>query len=141
MNARFSAAALFELLEAVEFYEQQQHGLTPEERERILAFARKNPLEGYRRLTYMMIDANVVACSPASTYGVLKAAGMLAGSTPVPSKKGTGFVQPPAPHEHCDQSWRNSLSFNRCCSTTPPCSSRTWTRTIGSGCQSISTQP
>jgi transposase InsO family protein len=107
MNARFSAAALFELLEAVEFYEQQQHGLTPEERERIIAFARKNRLEGHCRLTYMMIDANVVACSPASTYRVLKAAGMLAGSTPVPSKKGTGFVQPLAPHEH----WHVDISY------------------------------
>jgi transposase InsO family protein len=85
----------------------RDHWLTPEERARILAFARNNPLEGYRRLTYMMIDANVVACSPASTYRVLKAAGMLAGSTPVPSKKGTGFVQPLAPHEH----WHVDISY------------------------------
>jgi transposase InsO family protein len=68
---------------------------------------RQNPLEGYRRLTYMMIDANVVACSPANTYRVLKAAGMLAGSTLVPSKKGTGVVQPLVPHEH----WHVDISY------------------------------
>ena len=39
-------------------------------------------LEGYRRLTFMMLDADQVACSPASTYRVLKAAGLLAGSSP-----------------------------------------------------------
>ena len=48
----------------------------------------------------MMLDANVVACSPASVYRVLKDAGLLAGQSPKPSKKGTGFVQPLQPHEH-----------------------------------------
>jgi hypothetical protein len=48
----------------------------------------------------MMLDADVVACSPSSVYRVLKAACLLAGSSPVPSKKGTGFVQPLTPHEH-----------------------------------------
>ena len=37
------------------------------------------PLEGYRRMTFMMLDADVVACSPASVYRVLKKAGLLAG--------------------------------------------------------------
>ncbi len=63
----------------------RDHWLTEEERERIVHFARQNPLEGYRRMTYMMLDADVVACSPASVYRVLKAAGLLAGSSPVPS--------------------------------------------------------
>jgi hypothetical protein len=48
----------------------------------------------------MMLDANVVACSPASVYRVLLGAGLLAGHTPTPTKKGTGFVQPLQPHEH-----------------------------------------
>ncbi len=74
---------------------------------RLCVLRRQNPLEGYRRLTYMMINANMVACSPASTYRVLKAAGMLAGSTPVPSKKGTGVVQPLVPHEH----WYVDISY------------------------------
>lgn len=65
-----------------------------------MTFARQHPLEGYRQLTFMMLDHNVVACSPASVYRVLKAAGLLAGQTPKPTKKGTGFVQPLQPHEH-----------------------------------------
>ena len=85
----------------------RDHWLTDDEKERIRTFARANPLEGYRRLTFMMLDADVVACSPASVYRVLKAAGLLAGSSPVPSKKGTGFVQPLLPHEH----WHIDVSY------------------------------
>jgi putative transposase len=78
----------------------RDHWLTDAEKDSIMTFARQHPLEGYRQLTFMMLDANVVACSPASVYRVLKAAGLLAGQTPKPNKKGTGFVQPLRPHEH-----------------------------------------
>jgi hypothetical protein len=36
-------------------------------------FHLKNPLEGYRRLTFMMLDANIVAVSPSSVWRVLLA--------------------------------------------------------------------
>jgi putative transposase len=85
----------------------RDHWLADDEKERICAFARGHPLEGYRRLTFMMLDADVVACSPASVYRVLKKAGLLAGSSPVPTKKGTGFVQPLLPHEH----WHVDVSY------------------------------
>lgn len=85
----------------------RDHWLTDDEKESICTFARGHPLEGYRRLTFMMLDADVVACSPASVYRVLKRAGLLAGSSPVPSKKGTGFVQPLQPHEH----WHIDVSY------------------------------
>ena len=85
----------------------RDHWLTDDEKQRIGAFARANPLEGYRRLTFMMLDADQVACSPASTYRVLKAAGLLAGQAPQPTKKGTGFVQPLKAHEH----WHTDISF------------------------------
>jgi putative transposase len=78
----------------------RDHWLTDAEKEGIHVFARQHPLEGYRRLTFMMLDADVVACSPATVYRVLRAAGLLAGHTPTPTKKGTGFVQPLRPHEH-----------------------------------------
>jgi putative transposase len=55
----------------------------------------------------MMLDADVAACSPASVYRVLKAAGLLAGQSPTPSKKGTGFVQPLAAHDH----WHVDVSY------------------------------
>jgi putative transposase len=57
-------------------------------------------LEGYRRLTFMMLDADVAACSPASVYRVLKGAGLLDKHNTKPSSKGTGFVQPLKAHEH-----------------------------------------
>jgi transposase InsO family protein len=85
----------------------RDHWLTDDEKQRICAFARGHPFEGYRRLTFMMLDANQVACSPASVYRVLKAAGLLAGQSPTPSKKGTGFVQPLQPHEH----WHVDISY------------------------------
>jgi hypothetical protein len=74
--------------------------LTGQEKEAVRLFARRHPLDGYRHLTFMMLDADVVACSPASVYRVLKAAGLLAGLSPTPTKKGTRFVQPLKPHEH-----------------------------------------
>ena len=85
----------------------RDHWLTDDEKIRICACARRNPLEGYRRLTFMMLDANEVACSPTSVYRVLKAAGLLAGQTPTLTKKGTGFVQPLQPHEH----WHVDVSY------------------------------
>jgi putative transposase len=85
----------------------RDHWLTADEHERLRAFARNNPLEGYRRLTFMMLDADIVACSPASVYRSLKAAGLLAGTTPTITKKGTGFVQPLGPHEH----WHVDVSY------------------------------
>ena len=85
----------------------RDHWLSDDEKERICAFARANPLEGYRRLTFMMLDADQVACSPASVYRVLKANGLLAGSTPNITKKGTGFVQPLQAHEH----WHVDVSY------------------------------
>jgi putative transposase len=78
----------------------RDHWLTDQEKDSIKTFARQHPLEGYRHLTFMMLDQNVVATSPASVYRVLKNAGLLAGQAPKPTKKGTGFVQPLEPHEH-----------------------------------------
>jgi putative transposase len=70
------------------------------EKSAIIDFHDRYPLEGYRRLAYMMLDADVVAVSPSSVYRVLKAAGKLAGRRGKPSKKGQGFEQPLRPHEH-----------------------------------------
>lgn len=70
------------------------------EKKAILEFQEKYPLEGYRRLTYMMIDADVVAVSPSSVFRVLRNAGRLRRWAHKTSKKGTGFEQPLKPHEH-----------------------------------------
>jgi len=77
------------------------------EKTAILDFQLRYPLEGYRRLTYMMIDADVVAVSPSSVFRVLRAAGRLGYFPRTPSKKGTGFQQPLAPHEH----WHIDIAY------------------------------
>jgi transposase InsO family protein len=76
-------------------------------------FHAQYPLEGYRRLTFMMLDRDVVACSPSSVYRVLKAAGLLDRQAPKPSAKGKGFVQPLRPHEH----WHVDVSYLNVCGT------------------------
>jgi putative transposase len=78
----------------------RDHWLGSAEKQAIIDFHDRFPLEGYRRLTFMMLDADVVACSPASVYRVLKAAGLLERHAAKPSKKGTGFEQPLKAHEH-----------------------------------------
>ncbi len=85
----------------------RDHWLTDDEKQLICAYARQNPLEGYRHLAFMMLDADVVACSPSSVYRVLKAAGLLAGSSPAPTKKGTGYAQPLQAH----QEWHIDVSY------------------------------
>jgi putative transposase len=77
------------------------------EKRAILDFQELYPLEGYRRLTYMMMDADVVAVSPSSVYRVLSEAGRLRHWALRPSKKGTGFEQPLAPHEH----WHIDIAY------------------------------
>lgn len=47
------------------------------EKQAILDFHDSHPLEGYRSLTFMMLDDDVVAVSPASAYRVPKSAGQL----------------------------------------------------------------
>src|SRR5258708_14855601 len=51
------------------------------EKQDIVGFHLKNPLEGYRRLTFMMLDADIVAVSPSSVWRVLSQAGLLANGT------------------------------------------------------------
>ncbi len=77
------------------------------EQQAIIDFHDRNPLEGYRRLTSMMLDADVVAVSPSSTYRVLKSAGRLDRKSVKASKKGTGFIQPESPHKH----WHIDISY------------------------------
>ncbi len=85
----------------------RDHWLDAEEKQAILDFHVLYPLEGYRRLTFMMLDQDIVACSPSSVYRVLKAAGLLDRHTPKSSSKGKGFVQPLRPHEH----WHVDVSY------------------------------
>jgi transposase InsO family protein len=86
----------------------KNHWLLPREAEAIVAYRHDHPDEGYRRLTYQMLDENIVAVSPASVYRVLKNAGLLWPFAKTHTKaKGSGFVQPSKPHEH----WHLDISY------------------------------
>jgi len=67
------------------------------EREAIIQFCVDNPLEGYRRLTFMMLDRNVVAVSPASVWRILSKAGLLQRWNKKISKKGTALSNRSSP--------------------------------------------
>ena len=77
------------------------------EKQAILDFYRQHPLEGYRRLTFMMLDADIVAVSPSSVWRVLSRAGLLRKWNDKTSLKGTGFQQPLEPHQH----WHIDVSY------------------------------
>ena len=85
----------------------RDHWLTADEKKAIVDFHREYPLEGYRRLCFMMIDRNIAACAPATVYRILSEAGLLQRWNSKPSLKGTGFVQPLQPHEH----WHVDVSY------------------------------
>jgi putative transposase len=87
--------------------------LTSHEKQAIIDYYHDNPLEGYRRLTYMMIDSDIVAASPSSVYRVLTNASLLNRWNHKQSKKGTGFVQPLKAHEH----WHIDVSYINICGT------------------------
>ncbi|MEP0842979.1 MAG: IS3 family transposase [Phycisphaerae bacterium] len=91
----------------------RDHWLEPWEKAAILEFERQYPLEGYRRLAFMMLDADVVAVSPSSVYRVLKQAGLLGNWNRKPSRKGTGFAHPLRAHEH----WHVDVSYINVCGT------------------------
>jgi putative transposase len=84
----------------------RDHWLESWEKTAIVKFAREYPLEGYRRLTFMMLDRDIAAVSPASVYRVLRQAGMIQ-SWAKPTRKGTGFIQPLQPHDH----WHIDFSY------------------------------
>jgi putative transposase len=85
----------------------RDHWIEPWEREAIIGYFDRHPLEGYRRLSFMMLDEGVVAVSPATTYRVLSKAGRLDRWNQKGSKKGTGFVQPLRPHQH----WHTDIAY------------------------------
>ena len=60
-----------------------------------------------------MLDADIAAVSPSSVWRVLHRAGLLRQWNGKQSKKGTGFQQPPEPHQH----WHIDVSYLNVSST------------------------
>lgn len=87
--------------------------LEPWERKAIIDFHLAHPDEGYRRLMFMMLDADVAAVGPTSVWRVLREAGLMQAWNGKESRKGTGFVQPLAPHEH----WHVDVTYINICGT------------------------
>jgi putative transposase len=77
------------------------------EKEAIISYYLDHPLDGYRRVTYMMIDDNIVAVSPSTVYRILAAANLLGKRKNKKTKKGKGFNEPTRPHEH----WHVDISY------------------------------
>jgi len=91
----------------------RDHWLAAWEKETIVKYAAAHPLDGYRRLSFMMLDENIVAVSPTSVYRVLKSFGLIDSHRGKASLKGAGFVQPLRPHEH----WHIDVSHLNICGT------------------------
>lgn len=77
------------------------------EKAAIIAFYLEHQEAGYRRLTFMMIDRDIVAVSPATTYRILREANLMRPWNRKESKKGTGFHQPTYAHQH----WHVDVSY------------------------------
>ncbi|MGQ0646160.1 MAG: IS3 family transposase [Gemmatimonadaceae bacterium] len=83
-------------------------GILERERDAVQAYARAHPRDGYRRLTWQMLDADVACLSESSVYRILREADLLfrwkrsAASGPPPAK-------PTRPH----QRWHTDLMYLR----------------------------
>lgn len=91
----------------------KNHWILDWERDAIIKYATEHLEAGYRRITWLMLDEDIVAVSPSTTYRVLLKAGLLGQRQFGPSKKGSGFDQPEAPHEH----WHIDFSYIKIKST------------------------
>jgi putative transposase len=94
----------------------RDHWLEKWERDAIIDYFSKHQqdkINGYRRLTYMMLDSDIVAVSPTTVWRVLRKAGLLQRWNQKPSKKGTGFVQPDYAHKE----WHIDVSYLNICGT------------------------
>ena len=91
-----------------EIHAPKSHYLLEEEKKAIVAFKREHPEEGYRRLSFMMLDEKVAAVSPASVHRVLQDAGLSSRWTqPAGAAHRKGFIQPTRPHEQ----WHTDITY------------------------------
>lgn len=83
-------------------------GILAEERQAVIAYALAHPKEGYRRLTWQMIDADVAFLSESSVYRVLNDADLLY-RWKRRTSAGTAPAKPTRPHER----WHTDLMYLR----------------------------
>jgi transposase InsO family protein len=91
----------------------RDYWVTAEEKDKVIQYYLEHRTDGYRRVSYMMLDADIVAISPATTYRILQKAQLLGRWNERSSQKGKGFAQPLKPHEH----WHVDISYLNICGT------------------------
>jgi transposase InsO family protein len=82
--------------------------ILPDEKRAVLAYALAHPRDGYRRLTWQMVDADVAYLSPSSVYRVLTEADLLYRWKRSRSS-GAAPAKPERPHER----WHTDLMYLR----------------------------
>src|SRR5690606_4399295 len=82
--------------------------LLPEEKRAVLDYALAHPKDGYRRLAWQMIDADVAYLSPSSVYRVLNEADLLY-RWKRSARSGEAPAKPERPHER----WHTDLMYLR----------------------------
>jgi len=83
--------------------------ITPEEKEAVLVYRRKHPEVGYRKLTWMMVDEDVVFLSESTVYNILSENNLLFGwARPDGEKAGKEYQNKPnRPHHH----WHTDIAY------------------------------
>jgi putative transposase len=79
----------------------------PEEVEAVVAYALEHPREGYRRLTWMMVDDDVAFFSPPSVYRILAERDLLCRWKPRSESSGKKPEPPRGPNEQ----WHTDLMY------------------------------
>ena len=86
----------------------KSHWATETEIMAVIEFKKANIEEGYKRLTWMMVDTNIVYLSPSTVYRILVRASLNNRWTkPTCEPKKRGFEQPVRLHEH----WHTDISY------------------------------
>jgi len=78
-----------------------------EEVEAVVRYALEHTREGYRRLSWMMVDEDVAYLSPATVYRILSERDLLCRWKP----KGSGVGQKPEPPGKAHQRWHTDLMY------------------------------
>ena len=103
-GARAQSGQLEDLPRSPRGYDQ----LLPDEVEAIKAFALSHPKVGYRKLSYQMLDQDVVAVSESAVYRVLRAADLLSRWKRSTRSKGQYLFKPTAPNQ---QQWQTDVMY------------------------------
>lgn len=82
--------------------------ILPEETAAVLSYALAHPKDGYRRLAWQMVDADVVYLSPSSVYRILSDADLL-----YRWKRAGRLGEAPAPPTRVHERWHTDLMYVR----------------------------